>query len=246
MASNFNPNVFGILYSNGHCFFSYQVRNNLFHDKLSFRTQTDSPNNSPSLDFIRSTKRSEPFQYSNPAETEIHPILKRRKSCLNENDSISPCSSTAVTALTKPENKEKKSAPSRPLLHRFFSENDASIDRALQRSSLDPDLIGDFSRPYCLPLMAGRHEDLKSISCETMADLLLGKFNGEIESYSIIDCRYPYEYNGGHIKGAKNIYTRDQLYQEFVSTKDNNMNSTGKRHILIFHCEFSSERGPSL
>lgn len=72
-------------------------------------------------------------------------------------------------------------------------------------------------------------------------------------------CRYPYEYDGGHIRGARNIYTKEQIFKEFVDIKQSAQNQdTGesaqggetsvgeKRNILIFHCEFSSERGPSL
>ncbi|KAL1122820.1 hypothetical protein AAG570_003146, partial [Ranatra chinensis] len=111
------------------------------------------------------------------------------------------------------------------------------------------ELIGDFSRPFALPLMSGKHEDLKSISCETLGSLINGEFDDHIASYRIIDCRYPYEYEGGHIKGAVNLYTQEQVRRELV---DNRANFQGqnenqdKRHILIFHCEFSSERGPRL
>jgi M-phase inducer phosphatase len=72
-------------------------------------------------------------------------------------------------------------------------------------------------------------------------------------------CSYPYEYDGGHIKGAKNIYTKDQINKEFVDIKQPKQEAEtgeaesgsetsldGKRSILIFHCEFSSERGPNL
>lgn len=52
-----------------------------------------------------------------------------------------------------------------------------------------PDLIGDFSKPFILPLMEGRHQDLKTISADTLASLLNGDFSGQVESYEIIDCR---------------------------------------------------------
>ncbi|XP_066199793.1 M-phase inducer phosphatase 3 [Saccopteryx leptura] len=51
-----------------------------------------------------------------------------------------------------------------------------------------------------LPTVSGRHQDLKYINPETVAALLLGKFQGLIEKFYIIDCRYPYEYLGGHIQ----------------------------------------------
>lgn len=77
--------------------------------------------------------------------------------------------------------------------------------------------------------MAGKHQDLKYISPEIvseplgnlphtgsqcpsagstvtsfcppqMASVLNGKFASLIKEFVIIDCRYPYEYEGGHIK----------------------------------------------
>ncbi|XP_071448865.1 M-phase inducer phosphatase-like isoform X2 [Hetaerina americana] len=159
---------------------------------------------------------------------------------------------------------EKVSTP--PVLQRSVSDSEAAIKHALFRSSLDPDLIGDFTRPYSLPLIPGRHQDLKTITSDTLAGLLHGKFGDCVDSYSIIDCRYPYEYEGGHIKGAKNLFTHEQILKEFINNREettshNSSKSEGgsckdkregselksiKRDILVFHCEFSSERGPRL
>lgn len=33
-----------------------------------------------------------------------------------------------------------------------------------------------------------------------MVALLMGKFSNIVERFVIVDCRYPYEYEGGHIK----------------------------------------------
>lgn len=33
-----------------------------------------------------------------------------------------------------------------------------------------------------------------------MVALLMGKFSNIVEKFVIVDCRYPYEYEGGHIK----------------------------------------------
>lgn len=139
--------------------------------------------------------------------------------------------------------------PPRPVLRKSMSLNDAHIMTALARSSSEPDLIGDFSKPFCLPLMDGRHQDLKSISCDTMARLIKGEFADSVASFKIIDCRYPYEFEGGHIRGAHNLYTHDQILEELVNCKTEapTVQAEGpKRHILVFHCEFSSERGPKL
>ena len=111
-----------------------------------------------------------------------------------------------------------------------------AVDRLIQS-----DLVADGSRTYTLPTIVGKHQDLKSISVDTMTDAMDGKYNDKIDRLTIIDCRYPYEYEGGHIKDALNLYTRDliqPLLQAFVPAD--------KVHVLIFHCEFSSERGPKM
>ncbi|XP_048407252.1 cell division cycle 25 homolog d isoform X5 [Stegostoma tigrinum] len=61
-------------------------------------------------------------------------------------------------------------------------------------------LIGDFSKACALPIEDGKHQDLKYISAHSVAALLLGLYEHVIHEYIIVDCRYPYEYNGGHIK----------------------------------------------
>jgi rhodanese-related sulfurtransferase len=78
-----------------------------------------------------------------------------------------------------------------------------------------------------------------------MIDVLNNVYSSEIENLYIIDCRYPYEYEGGHIQTAKNLYTRTHMYNEFFR-KPIQLKDPLKRNIFIFHCEFSSERAPSL
>lgn len=114
-------------------------------------------------------------------------------------------------------------------------------------ASTDPDLIGDFSKPFCLPLVSGKHQDLKSISPGTLAELIRGTYENTVASYKVIDCRYPYEFEGGHISGALNYYTKEQIERELVENKSKVSSIDHmKRNILVFHCEFSSERGPNL
>jgi rhodanese-related sulfurtransferase len=74
-----------------------------------------------------------------------------------------------------------------------------------------------------------------------MADVLEGKYIEQLGNVTIVDCRYPYEFEGGHIRVAVNLYTKDA-----VNTLIQETSSTEKPHVLIFHCEFSSERGPKM
>ncbi|XP_042907440.1 M-phase inducer phosphatase 1-B isoform X1 [Parasteatoda tepidariorum] len=113
-----------------------------------------------------------------------------------------------------------------------------SIKLAVQKSIQNPDLIGDFSKPCVLPVIDGKHPDLKTISPDTVANLLQGSDSFE---FTIIDCRYPYEYAGGHIKNALNIYYKGDAEARFFSQKKKT-----DYPILIFYCEFSSERAPSM
>ena len=94
--------------------------------------------------------------------------------------------------------------------------------------------------------------------------MLNGVYASQIKETVIVDSRYPYEYDGGHIARALNIYTKERLYDEMFIKRSNkntilnnstmDMDSSGesmslpeiKRSIIIFHCEFSSERGPKL
>ncbi|KAF3429756.1 hypothetical protein E2986_01939 [Frieseomelitta varia] len=129
------------------------------------------------------------------------------------------------------------------------SEIHAYIKSAIHRSTTDADLTGDFSKPCILPLAAGHHEDLKSISVDTLASLIRGEFNDKINSFKIVDCRYPYEFDAGHIQNALNLYSKDLIEQILLNPLTNTPEiqpDTNKRNILVFHCEFSWERGPNL
>ncbi|XP_058236697.1 cell division cycle 25 homolog d isoform X2 [Hemibagrus wyckioides] len=139
-------------------------------------------------------------------------------------------------------------------------------------------LIGDFSKHHVLPVEKMNHQDLHCVSAQTVASLIQGHFSAVVEDFLIIDCRYPYEYHGGHIKGAVNLYTESQIHQAFlqglsttqVSPAAHSVQGTrgsrgvtpgsggpvagggvtegtsSPRKLIVFHCEFSSERGPWL
>ncbi|NXX29399.1 MPIP1 phosphatase, partial [Nicator chloris] len=106
------------------------------------------------------------------------------------------------------------------------------------------DLIGDFSKSYLFDTVDGKHQDLKYIDSEMIVSVLTGKFESFIKQCVIIDCRYPYEYEGGHIKGAINLHMEEEV-ENFLLKKPIQP-SEDKRVIVVFHCEFSSERGPRM
>ena len=123
--------------------------------------------------------------------------------------------------------------------HRY---SDSVITEALQRQDENENLIGDFSRVCSLPTIEGKHRDLWSIAPSTLAQYIVD----DSLSLTVVDCRYPYEYQGGHIVGAKNLYTKELIMNEFLVDKKLCTFGSGRRDVIVFHCEFSSERGPKL
>lgn len=101
-----------------------------------------------------------------------------------------------------------------------------------------------YLQPYALPLTKGSCAELKCISSETLSKLLAGEYKDVVETYSIIDCRYPFEYTGGHIPGAVNIWEKGDLLEKFFSNPKHP--GENDRKIYLFHCEFSSKRGPEM
>lgn len=119
------------------------------------------------------------------------------------------------------------------------------IERLLDGEGSSTDLIGDFTKPFVLPTVEGKHQDLKYITPDMMVAALNGQFNHLVEQLIVIDCRYPYEFEGGHIKGALNLHHEDQV-EEFLLKTPIVPFTEDKRVVVVFHCEFSSERGPRM
>jgi M-phase inducer tyrosine phosphatase len=47
----------------------------------------------------------------------------------------------------------------------------------------------------------------------------------------VVDTRFDYEFNGGHIAGAHNVYSTEML-EVLLGTFEN-------PPVIVFHCEFS-------
>lgn len=129
------------------------------------------------------------------------------------------------------------------LILTLLTEMDAGDDDYTSPADRTADLIGDGSQPYALPTLENKHDRFKRIDATTLVKLIDGHFQETIESFTIVDCRYPYEYQGGHIVNSLNIHSGQDLIKLFLEKK---CTASQSRHIIIFHCEFSSERGPRL
>ncbi|KAI1819831.1 M-phase inducer phosphatase [Xylaria intraflava] len=86
----------------------------------------------------------------------------------------------------------------------------------------------------------GENDGIPRISCDTFLEFLDGKYNESFTQKVIIDCRFEYEYEGGHIDGAVNCHDKDLLARQLLETPMQG------RPILIFHCEYSVHRAPRM
>ena len=89
-----------------------------------------------------------------------------------------------------------------------------------------------------LPHFHGDEESLPRITKDTMIDVLDGKYTHNYDRSLIIDCRFEYEYKGGHIEGALNYNDKQQFANHLF--EDPQAGNT----LLIFHCEYSACRAP--
>lgn len=104
-------------------------------------------------------------------------------------------------------------------------------------SGCEQQLWNDFDNGerHALPTLGtGRCDSIRRITLHVLKVLLTREIN---MPYILVDCRYSYEYEGGHIINAININTVEQI-KEFYGKES--------AVALIFHCEFSSVRAPFL
>lgn len=84
------------------------------------------------------------------------------------------------------------------------------------------------------------HADtLPRIDKGVLLDVMNGKFSDRFDRVMLIDCRFEYEYEGGHINGALNYNDKESLTAELFANPN-------PRTALILHCEYSVHRAPTM
>ncbi|KAJ2825158.1 m-phase inducer phosphatase [Coemansia erecta] len=99
------------------------------------------------------------------------------------------------------------------------------------------------SQPEChlLPCFAAATDSIMRIEAETVGRLLQGAYNDLYDEHVVVDCRFPYEYEGGHIAGAVNAPTSQALEKLLLDRP-----MTDRRVVVVLHCEYSVQRAPSM
>ncbi|EPY49663.1 M phase inducer phosphatase Cdc25 [Schizosaccharomyces cryophilus OY26] len=91
-----------------------------------------------------------------------------------------------------------------------------------------------------LPCFGVKEDSLKRISQDTLLKLLDGYYKDIYDECIIVDCRFEYEYLGGHITNAINLNSKQAVVDTFFNKP------RVHRIALIFHCEHSAHRAPHL
>eukprot|EP01118_Nematostelium_gracile_P020330 TRINITY_DN9836_c0_g1_i1.p1 TRINITY_DN9836_c0_g1~~TRINITY_DN9836_c0_g1_i1.p1 ORF type:complete len:507 (+),score=128.41 TRINITY_DN9836_c0_g1_i1:129-1649(+) len=157
------------------------------------------------------------------------------------NGPLSPYPVTPLTAQTKRKNSVKAR------VRKSVSVNGWNLDAYNSSScpnspvptrasaSLPPKPAMNSNDPI-LPVDSHNAEGIPFINPQTLTDLLSGRYT---KNYQIIDCRFEYEYGGGHILNAINIKSECDLEERYLRNPMDDI-------VLVFHCEFSSVRAPRL
>lgn len=116
------------------------------------------------------------------------------------------------------------------------------VEQALERTKRRPLRTPPVFKEHLLPTVDDCHYGPSRITAETLADVIMQPERWEVCEYLIVDCRYPYEFNGGHVKGAINLFEPADVEHAFLS-EDKKIN---QNTVIIFHCEFSSQRAPKM
>ncbi|KAF2876800.1 hypothetical protein BDV95DRAFT_602760 [Massariosphaeria phaeospora] len=99
----------------------------------------------------------------------------------------------------------------------------------------------DDTAPLKLPhfSLPNEPDSLPRITDTTLIGVLNGDYDHVYDRKVVIDCRFEYEYDGGHISGAVNFCDKEGLAERLFNTTSSSPNT-----LLILHCEYSAHRAP--
>jgi hypothetical protein len=80
---------------------------------------------------------------------------------------------------------------------------------------------------------------LPRITESTLLELLQGAYDHVYSEKVIIDCRFEYEYAGGHIQGALNYWDREKLVERLFRSSYSRTST-----LIVLYCEYSEYRAP--
>lgn len=101
--------------------------------------------------------------------------------------------------------------------------------------------MADAGENTYIPSFNVKDDPLRRINRATLISIMDGEYEEHYDEFMIVDCRFEYEFEGGHIAGATNINSIDILEEKFFAEPQGD-----KRQLIIFHCEYSAHRAPRM
>jgi M-phase inducer tyrosine phosphatase len=113
---------------------------------------------------------------------------------------------------------------------------------------MDVDETYNLKLPNFIP--DDKPDSLPRINQETMIRVLNGEFSSQFKHTMVIDCRFEYEFKGGHIDGAENFNDKEELARKLFEAQQaaaaalpDGVDSESST-LVVFHCEYSAHRAP--
>lgn len=120
-----------------------------------------------------------------------------------------------------------------------MKQENKEFDNSGVQPVMDIDDAPRLSLPHFKP--SEEPDSLPRITQETLLAVLNGDYDHLYDDKTVVDCRFEYEYTGGHIDGAVNHTDKEGLAQALFDPI-----SSPNNKLLIFHCEFSVHRAPRM
>ena len=131
------------------------------------------------------------------------------------------------------------------MIRRTFSTHVSEEDfvQSSSRFSIASSLSLESGERLQLPHFKSGNDAIKRICADTLSNLIEGKYAHLIDEFLVVDCRFHYEYQGGHIVNAVNMNSVLEVEKFLLSSS---FAQSCKKKAVIFHCEFSSYRAPRM
>lgn len=101
-----------------------------------------------------------------------------------------------------------------------------------------------------LPTMQDKYKYNKDgitiISSEFLRNMIIDRETSHKKDMLIIDCRFPKEYEKGHIKNSINIFDFENLVSLLKEVIKNSSSSELVQYKIVLYCEFSQYRSPQM
>ena len=104
---------------------------------------------------------------------------------------------------------------------------------------LDDDCTTNNEEPTFSRIPSHEESSFPRISPEQLANWLQHPCSTSFNQVIVLDARFSYEFRDGQIRGAINVLTFKKLKHIYRS-------HIGRKVVLVFHCELSQDRGPTL